>query len=1349
MQMKRQIRDDEQRRLLVRSMPSQRMPLRRMPVWVIVLATLVLLLSLPAYPAAEQDEAFAVELSGRKTWTLRYGLGDHRGLSPAGIGPQQITLDQSLWVNVTGEALGMLTINAHFDDQAPAVMQAITVNLDTGNLTGVFGDFSISGKEDFAVYNKTLKGMRLDYRLGEATITGVLSLVEGISESRTFTGQTARAEVLFAASPPGRPWLDQPYRLNIAGLYAYTLVDPFIDGFSIVQIAFQPSSELNALLTDYGLGYLIDTIAASPAEDLAAASFVIITDDTQDILLLKREPIALLRTRLRAAIDAYNQEHGLTGEERKRYPLNEGTDHERSFLEQVMLFTDLVVDGNNYPLAEGVRQRFYNLGRDDIIEGSVTIEVSLDGQIFQPITDPEFIDYKTTMFYEEGIIELDFPEAFFTKTASAVRIAFAYTIAGDMFMLGLSVVPGSDRVYLNGRLLARGIDYSINYEVGVLILFVEVGEGDTIRIDYERYRGGLGVITEYARVFYGVSLDLPISEAVTLGVSLLRAADSETPLIDRERARTMPNIHTVAGITGTVNLDGFTANFTLGYTDNRFPLDNNLRLNLPNMVTDIFASDDRTFVGSTGGVSVYHDGGWARYTTADGLSGNRIRAIVGDGERVFFATASGLTVLTLEGEAPSAHVANWRRYRKEDGLPNISVHALHLLDGTLWLGTAEGLVAVEVEEIDDRESWKIFAEDDLAGHGAILALASDTRIGGTLYIGTERGLFSLDLESGVATELPEMSGLRINDLLSVNRTLYVASDRGLRAFRNGIATGWLAFGEPVYSLAWSDEELWYGSASGLHRGEAEEGVILTEWAITGLAPAPEGGVWAGSRADADYRLFVWKVDDVVTPFDSVQTGIDGRDRFRFADIDAADHTDRGLFGRAGFHREMENLTLSGNFESISPAFTAIGRIGRRDSTGWNLSLAGQPTDGVTLSASHSYHLIDRAGERPRGTLEHRASLAIDFGPQLDISLAQGAVNDDRLHPGFDSGTFSYGVTLTDSLFEESIDLALNWHDAFRWDFLLQSFRRENRISASGNWRMTPEIALAVNWGRPLAFAGGEPTGSETWGLSANWKTTIEQIATELAYTLAKNRSLPGGIGRVTQEATLGLRFNPFALADWNLTPRIDLSATDEVGLLSVSGRGTLRATFDAFSVRTTYRRAVSGLGEERVQTEETITLSVNYTGFVDLTPSLTGTQKTRTVAFRGEPRRTTTRALTGRLAWRPPGGARNDLSLSVRGITEGGETIITADLRNSYSFTYALFDEEFIPNPLAFRLDLNGRYADRPGGADINLSLTGSADLAITDIWSSSFAISYLTGAKRGGGIYHSLLFELSVAATF
>lgn len=1304
-------------------------------VMLTIIALCLLLVDLPVL--SEEDEAFRADINGQKTWSLRYGLGDPQGLAQAGVAAYQLILDQSLAVDITGEALSILTINAHFNDQEPMSMQSLKVNLDAGDLKGVFGDFSISGKEVFAVYNKKLKGARLDYQMGEARLTGILSQIEGISESRTFVGRTAHEEVLFSASPPGQPWLHQPYLRNIDGLYHYELEEPFVEDFSLVSLAFDPSEPLRGLLTTYNLAYLFDLVAASPSEELSVGSFIVVSD-TKDVLLLRSEPATFLRERLKDYIKAYNNEDELTEEQKKRYPFNIGTDYELAFLEQLAVFVSLVVDGQDYPLTEGGRRRYYDLRRTNLKEDSLVVEVSVAGGTFRPITDPDFADYRTVLYPNEGIIELDFPASFFVGSDSAVRVSFDYAISGDMFMLGLSLVPGSEKVYLNGTLLERDVDYSIDYEIGALTLFVEVGDEDTIRIDYERFRGGLGGFAEYPRDFYGVSFGLPLFDVLTLEFSLLQAADSPTPLVDPDKARTMPNTHTVSGVVGSVQLEDFTAEFTLGYNYDRFPFDDNLRIELPNEVTAILTLPDYTFVGHLGGISVYHGGKWSGYNTADGLAGNRIYDIVSDEERIFIATSSGLTVLTLEGEAPLAHVGNWRRYYVEDGLPHASIHALALIDGTLWVGTEEGLASVKVAEIDTPASWRAYTDELFIEMGSILALTVDEE---TLYIGSERGLFALDDLNKTLIELPGTEGIRVWDLLFVDRTLYMASELGLRAFHDGTGTGWLVFGKAVHSLASIDGELLYGCESGLFRISSDE-PILADWEVTGLASTPEGTLWAGSRADLDYRLMVWEIDEVITPFANALTEIDGRDRFRFTDISAEDHTDRGLLGRVSFQRDMGRFTLSGSFESISPAFTSIGRLGRSDSTGWNLSGTAHPTDDIKLTASHSYHLIDQGSDRGRSTMENNVSFAWDFGPHLGFSLKHGVVNDDRIHKGFDEGKISYEVNLQDKLFDERLDLSLRWNEALSGDFLLGTLRRDNRLGVKGACQLLPDLSISADWGRPMAFATGEPTGSEKWGLSADWSHRFDVVNASAAYTLSAGRSLPLGTFRTTQTVKLDLRIERFNISEFQLTPGLDLSLEDKEGIISLSGRGTLYGTFDMFSTRVTFSEEVSGLGEPRQQRRDRFSLNFGYNGFPDLKPTLIYTQNSSAVIYLGEARPTLNRTLTGRLSWIPQDGPRNTLSISLRSVTRDGENTITAIFRNSFSYA--------ITDAISSQVDLDGHYAASEEGLDdLDLSLRGDVNLTLSETWRASLGASYFTGTKSSGGLYHSLLLELFIAVMF
>jgi len=75
-----------------------------------ILIAIALLLSFAAFSVTEQGENFKLTLTGSKTWTLSYGIGDASGLARAGASSYQLSLDQSLAVDIVGEALSVLTI---------------------------------------------------------------------------------------------------------------------------------------------------------------------------------------------------------------------------------------------------------------------------------------------------------------------------------------------------------------------------------------------------------------------------------------------------------------------------------------------------------------------------------------------------------------------------------------------------------------------------------------------------------------------------------------------------------------------------------------------------------------------------------------------------------------------------------------------------------------------------------------------------------------------------------------------------------------------------------------------------------------------------------------------------------------------------------------------------------------------------------------------------------------------------------------------------------------------------------------------------------------------------------------
>jgi hypothetical protein len=158
-----------------------------------IVVCLVVLLSIGV--SAQEEESYSVQLDGRKTWTLRWGLGDALGLAASGLAGGQLTLDQTLAVDISGEALSILSVEAHFDDRQSDSLQSLAITLDTERLDGVLGDFVAEGIGGFAAFGKKMKGLQLEYTLGDAVLTGIASKLEGVSESKTYVGQKGHDEV--------------------------------------------------------------------------------------------------------------------------------------------------------------------------------------------------------------------------------------------------------------------------------------------------------------------------------------------------------------------------------------------------------------------------------------------------------------------------------------------------------------------------------------------------------------------------------------------------------------------------------------------------------------------------------------------------------------------------------------------------------------------------------------------------------------------------------------------------------------------------------------------------------------------------------------------------------------------------------------------------------------------------------------------------------------------------------------------------------------------------------------------------------------------------------------------------
>jgi hypothetical protein len=1286
------------------------------------------------------QESWKVELDGRKTWTVCYGFGDALALAGASIGPGQLTLDQTMAVDFTASALSIFRVKGHFNDQDPANLQSLSLYLDTDNINGVVGDFTAPSMGDLFAGSRTMKGARVDVTWGDGAIIGIASQLSGVRDSRYFVGETALDERLFAgvATDEG-----VSYASSLEGLGYFELQELFVDGFTEVRLQLEASAELSDVLERYGVSELGAALSAFAGRALDAQEVAVVGETSQS-LLLQMEPSNLVREAVRDAIRAYNQSGAETP---VSYPFVVGSDVECEFLASVKAFAVLSVGDEDHRLSDLLWRRFYNVGRTKIAANSVSVAVSVGGDDFISTDDPALVGYATTVYATQGILEVAFPDSFFLDAEAKLRVAFSYAVTGGTYMLGASVIPGSERVTMAGRALTRDVEYTIDYEVGMLGLLVEIGPSDPLVVEFERYSGGILGSGAYARSFYGATASVSVSEALSIDAYLLRGADARGSVAHPESVRTMPNEQTVVGLNGTIMLPDLDGDFSVGYTNDLFPYDDNARDRVPNRVHAIATSADYTFVGTDAGFVAYDGSAWRSYGAANGLSGREVRAVVIDGDRAYFGTEGGLTVLKLTGISPLDKVANWSRFGERDGLLDVSVRALLVVDDALWIGTDGGLFRVGVDELADPEAWTAYPDALLEG---IRALCMHN---GTLYAGTTEGLVLVDVSTGAASPVAG-AGSAVSDLASDGETLYVAGESGLQTFTDGASTGWITSGLAVLAVESAEGDVFYGSEKGLTR-VSDGSVVYGEWTITAIRYGA-GALWVASAGNSDGELLVWRRGNADVVYDAATTRIDPWNPYVYAESAVGEHTTSGWMARGSFDHEGDGFSIAGSVDRVLPGFRAVDARGRSSAGGWSVASDIELGPTATISLDHSYRMAGIDSDDARATVDNRVAIQGSFGPQISLVIDYQAEDTAAAERGIERNGLSYDLTVDHQLFDKALDLSISWGEGLRWDDG-RPLRRETQLSTSVSLEVLPDVDTSFSWQRPVRITSAGATGSERWTWDTQASLDVLGMKVSGTYALNSSRTLSAAAASFTHKATLGVSTTAFALDTWTVTPTFGFDGAHASGATALSGRLSVQAKSAEVTTRTVASMDVSGLGTRVERWSEKLTSTASYTGIEGLRPSLsyTGARSVTRVEGQGS-KASMTHSVNGRLTWSGADGSSESLAITGR-LQDSGSMNMTLD--NSYSqdvtsivaaWIPALRDAEGAGTPAVFlRADVAGDWRRESAKDSANWQVGVSTDVTLSSTWSLSLGFTYRGGIKTSVDAFHGLVAELTVAVDF
>jgi len=421
----------------------------------------------------------SLTIFGRKVIGVRYKQTHYLG--PTGTEMErreptsEIDIEQQLQVTVKGQVGKKIFANIDYDDTLPqSEQQKISLKYlgDEKELIQevAIGDIQLAWRgSQFLSYNQSLFGVKVKAKLGKFNLTGIGSMTRGIPASKTFTGKTTSEK---------REILDTSY---LKRKYYRTYFD---------------SSHL----------------------PLALGSVEVYIDDQKGT----NNEDSLKMTVSGEAGDSY------TGYFDKQYP---GEDYFLDYEKGVLNFSGLIQenyviaisyldkDGTRHPqtgyrmLKKGEEElyidkyelkNYYYLGSQRIQRDNFLLRI-LDLSNNEVTSDYEF-----TINYQFGILMFisplpPFPEAYPPLSEHIYTIYVEYRHTIDAYILRPNIIPGSERVYLDGRELTRDIDYQIDYSTGFLSFLpsLEINEFSQIKVDYEwmPFVGGkmiiLGARAEY------------------------------------------------------------------------------------------------------------------------------------------------------------------------------------------------------------------------------------------------------------------------------------------------------------------------------------------------------------------------------------------------------------------------------------------------------------------------------------------------------------------------------------------------------------------------------------------------------------------------------------------------------------------------------------------------------------------------------------------------------------------------------------------------------------------------------------------------------------------------------------
>lgn len=467
--------------------------------------------------AVELPYEAAIAISGRKLISLNLKMTQY--LNPDAAKAKNITpsrtdveMAQELQVRIKGQVGRKISVNIDFDDTVADKRDISVVykgDPDEVIQEAAFGDITVSlPHTEFTGYSRQLFGAKVDTKYRNMRFIAFGSRTKGLSESRRFTGNTQMERKEISDISYIR---FKYYKLVFEGDTIKRGSEKiFLDDRNPNNNNINTSSMTVESLIPGTTPYLGHFDLLIPGQDYSV--------DYESGVIFFRKSIL---TNYVIAVD-YQREDG-------------------SFLSDsgTLKVPKIIKDETNTFTTE--LKNYYSIGRNKIIRdngrGNFILKIqdlnrddvtTIAGRPAPKYPQDIVVDFEQGYFYFKSTAPF-LPDAYKPTPVSSYRIFLEYRYRFKTFQLRPGVVPQSERVVMDGKLLTRDSDYFIDYDSGFITFYNEdrITENTVIEITYDYSPFGIAP----GSIIVGLRGEVALTPKIFVGSSFISEFATQTQIL--------------------------------------------------------------------------------------------------------------------------------------------------------------------------------------------------------------------------------------------------------------------------------------------------------------------------------------------------------------------------------------------------------------------------------------------------------------------------------------------------------------------------------------------------------------------------------------------------------------------------------------------------------------------------------------------------------------------------------------------------------------------------------------------------------------------------------------------------